>query len=214
MGSGKSPSRRADAPAPLRDSNLARTIANPWRSRILGELYLRPLSPSQFVEEVGGEISTIARHFRYLAKHGYIEIVDEKSGGRRRGGVEHIYRTTQRDQLDSDAWATLPLEARKEWSRNSIAFFFRRITEAVEADTFDSETDRHFSWDAVSLDRIAWKEVTDRLDELLAWLPELEAESAQRLGSSEEEPIFATVGLSAFRSPTSSEVRKKGEPDS
>lgn len=191
----------------LAGSELAKILANPWRGKILGELYLRPMSPSQFVEEVGGEISTISRHFRQLADWNYIEVVDERSGGRRRGGVEHIYRTTQRDLLDTPTWATLPLSAREEWSRNAIAFYFRRITEAVEAGTFDAEVDRHFAWDALSLDRQAWKEVTDKLDEILAWLPELEAEAALRMKDSGEDPITATVGLAAFRSPTESDLK-------
>jgi DNA-binding transcriptional ArsR family regulator len=188
-------------------SELAKILVNPWRGKIMGELYLRPMSPSQFVEEVGGEISTIARHFRQLAEWNYLEVVDEKSGGRRRGGVEHIYRTTQRDLIDTPAWSTLSLAEREEWSRNAIAFYFRRITEAVEAGTFDAEVERHFSWDAVSLDRQAWKEVGDRLDEVLAWLPELEAEAALRMKDSGEDAILATVGLAAFRSPKESTLK-------
>jgi DNA-binding transcriptional ArsR family regulator len=197
---------RSEAPDVV-GSRLASLLSNPWRSKILGELYLRPMSPSQFVEEVGGEISTISRHFRQLADWNYIEVVDERSGGRRRGGVEHIYRSTQNDLLDSPTWATLPLRVREEWSQNAIAFYFRQITEAVEAGTFDAEVDRHFSWAALSLDRQAWKEVTDRLDEVLAWLPELEAEAASRLNESGKEPIPATVGFTAFRSPTDADLK-------
>jgi DNA-binding transcriptional ArsR family regulator len=187
------------------DPGLVRTLANPWRARILGELYLQPMSPSQFVEQIGGEISTISRHFRALADWGYIEVIDEKSGGKRRGGVEHIYRTTQRDLLDTEAWSTLSLAARETRTRGTVAFLFRRISEAVDAGTFDAEIDRHLSWDAVNLDRQAWEELGVRLDELLAWLPELAAESAQRMAESGEEPIPSTVGLTAFRSPTKSD---------
>jgi DNA-binding transcriptional ArsR family regulator len=205
---GDSAEQRHHAPGDVaRDPNLTRILANPWRAEILAQLYVREMSPSQFVDQVGGEISTISRHFRRLAELGYIEIVDEKSGGRRRGGVEHIYRTTQRNQLDSNAWSTLALSAREKWSRNAIAFYLRRITEAMDAGTFDAEVDRHFAWDGVSLDRQAWKQITDRLDEVLAWLPELEAEASQRMKESGEDPIPATIGLAAFRSPTVSDLK-------
>jgi DNA-binding transcriptional ArsR family regulator len=207
MSSSQQESARKRTPNPdASDPGLARTLANPWRARILGELYLRPMSPSQFVAQVGGEISTISRHFRALAKWGYLEVIDEKSGGKRRGGVEHIYRTTQRDHLDSEAWASLPRSAREERTRGTVAFLFRRISEAVESGTFDAEVDRHLSWDALNFDRRAWKELSVRLDEVLDWLPELAAESAQRIRESGEEPIPATVGLAAFRSPTESQL--------
>jgi DNA-binding transcriptional ArsR family regulator len=188
-------------------SSLVKTLANPWRARILGELYVQPMSPSQFVNEVGGEISTISRHFRQLSAWGYLEVVEEKKGGRRRGGVERIYRAIQRSHLDSEAEAMLPLEVREERSRQAIASYLSRVAEAMDAGTFDSESDRHFSWDALSLDRRAWKAITDRLDELLASLPQLQAEAAQRMKESGEESIYATVGLAAFPSPTGSALR-------
>jgi DNA-binding transcriptional ArsR family regulator len=195
------------ATAPKGDPGLAKTLANPWRGRILGELCLRPMSPSQFVEEVGGEISTISRHFRQLADWNYIEVVEEKKGGRRRGGVEHIYRATSRDYLDTATWSTWPLAAREQWSRNAVAFYLRRMTEAIETGTFDAEVDRHFSWDAVALDRRAWKQIGDRLDEVLDSLPELETEAARRMKKSGEASIPATVGLAMFRSPTESTLK-------
>jgi DNA-binding transcriptional ArsR family regulator len=185
-------------------ARLVKTLANPWRARILDEVYLRPMSPSQFVEEVGGEISTISRHFRWLADAGYIEVADEKSGGRRRGGVEHIFRTIRRNRFDTSEWADLPPATREMLSQNALGAFFRRVVEALDAGTFDAEVDRHISWDALSLDRQGWTEISDRLDEVLDWFSVVEAQAAQRMSESGEEAIPATVGLAAFRSPTKS----------
>ena len=186
---------------------LARALANPWRSRILMELSARPMSPSQFVEEVGGELTTIARAFRQLASWEYIAVVDERRGGRRRGGVEHVYRTVERAYIDTATWERLPRILRDDFSQNILASYFKRITEALETGTFDAETDRHLSWDSVALDRIAWEQLGERLDEVLDWLPKLAAESVGRSGDSEEGLIPVTVGLAAFRSPTESELK-------
>jgi DNA-binding transcriptional ArsR family regulator len=180
---------------------LIGALANPWRSRILGALCLRALSPSRFVAEVGGEISTISRHFRWLADAGYISLVEERTGGSRRGAVERLYVTTPGSLIDSREWAALPIGRRRAWTRSAVAMYFRRIVEAIDGDTFESESDRHFSWDAVALDRQGWGELTERLDEILAWLPRLEAESARRAVSAPERPVLATVGLGAFSSP-------------
>jgi DNA-binding transcriptional ArsR family regulator len=185
---------------------LAKALANPLRSRILMELSARPMSPSQFAQDVGGELSAVARAFRQLAGWGYIEIAAERRGGRRRGGVEHVYRTARPAHLDTPTWETLPKVFRDDFSQNILASYLARISEALEADTFDAETDRHLSWDSVLLDREAFVRLTDRLDEVLASLPLLAAESAERLERSGEAPIPTTVGLAAFRSPTEEEL--------
>lgn len=201
---------RTDEPgAAMISAKMAKALANPWRSRILMELSSRPLSPSQFVDEIGGEISNVSRCFRQLAEWGYIEILEERSGGRRRGGVEHVYRNIQRAYFDTRTWERLPRVLKDEFSGNIVASYFRRVSEAVEAGTFDAEVDRHLSWDSPALDRQAWTEMTDKLDEILAWVPELEAESAKRMAESGEEPIPTTVGLAAFRSPKPSEISGK-----
>lgn len=181
---------------------MARALADTRRSRILMELSVRPLSPSQFVDQVGGELSAISRCFRQLAEWGFIEVAETLSGGRRRGGVEHVYRRIQRALFDTSVWKGLPRSYRDECSGSTLESFIARISEAVAAGTFDDELDRHLSWEVVALDRVAWTGVGSRLDEILfCWLPELEAESVKRMAETGEEPIPTTVGLAAFRSP-------------
>jgi DNA-binding transcriptional ArsR family regulator len=186
---------------------LLGALANPWRSRILGELCRRPMSPSQFTADVGGEISTISRHFRWLADLEYISVAAEMTGGARRGAVERVYAPAQLGRIGLREWGGLSLERRKVWTRGAVALYFRRIFEAIEAGTFDSEDERHFSWDAVAVDRQAWRELTARLDEVLDWLPQLEAESARRETDAIEPPLLATVGLGAFSSPPQTALR-------
>jgi DNA-binding transcriptional ArsR family regulator len=187
-------------------TKLTRIVNNPWRSRVLAEVCRRETSPSRFVAEVGGEISTISRHFRWLEESGSIEVAREETGGRHRGATERIFRSALPSRLDTPEWMRLSLERRELWSRDSVALYFWRVIDAIGAGTFDSQRDRHFSWDAVTLDARAWKEVGDRLDEILDWLLQLQAESEDRLKEAGGEGILTTVGLSAFRSPPGSGV--------
>lgn len=90
-------------------------------------------------------------------------------------------------------------------SQSFLAAYMERVTEAIDADTFDAEDDRHFSWKPVLLDRPAWSELAQALDELLGWLPELERESLARTNDPEE-LIPAVVGLASFRMPKTSSV--------
>jgi predicted transcriptional regulator len=189
-------------------AKMAKALTNKWRSRILAELSVRPLSPSQFVKQIGGDLSNISRYFHQLVDWGYIELVEVRRGGHRRGGTEHIYRKSQGTHIDTPTWERLPLFLREEFSGSNLESYIARISEAVEAGTFDAEIDRHLSWDGISLDRLAWKQVMARLDEILSWLPELEAEAAARMAETAEEPIPTTVGLTAFRSPASAKRPK------
>jgi DNA-binding transcriptional ArsR family regulator len=191
-------------PANIAAASLSRLVNNTWRPRILAEVLKRDISPSRFVAEIGGEISTISRHFRWLEETGSIEVAREETGGRRRGATERIFRSSQPARLGTPEWLQLPLAHRELWSRNSVAIYFCRIAEAIGARTFDAQDDRHFSWDAVTLDDHAWKEVGERLTDTLNWLRRLEAESERRLEESGGQAILTTVGLAAFRSPADS----------
>jgi DNA-binding transcriptional ArsR family regulator len=186
---------------------LAKALSNKWRCRILMELTSRPLSPSQFVNEVGGSKTHIARCFRELAGWGFIEIFEERRGGKRRGGVELIYRNARSTYFDTPTWKSLPRLVREEMSQAFLNSYFERVTEAIEGGTFDADKDRHFSWKPALFSRSAWTQVGEILDDVLAWLPELEAESLTRTKAVERDLIPTIVGLASFRSPPSGGVR-------
>lgn len=182
-------------------AKMARALADPWRFRILIEVTVRPLSPSRFVEEVGGELTHISRCFRQLADWGYLEVVEERPGRRRGAAIEHVYRAIQRAYFDTSTWKTVPLSGRDAVSRSILGSYQVRIREAVEAGTFDQELDRHLSWDTIALDRQAWEQLGKDLDTVLDSLTELELEATKRLAAGEGEQMPTTVGLTAFRSP-------------
>jgi hypothetical protein len=182
------------------DSKLSKALSNRWRCRILAEVSVRPMSPSQFVEEIGGSMTNVARCFRELAQWGFLEVVEVRKGGRRGGGVERIYRSTRRPYFDGPSWEALPHVVRDEISRTFLANYFERVADAVKAGTFDADTDRHLSWKPVVIDREAWQAIGASLDEILLLLPELERRSLERMNNVED-LIPTTVGLAAFRSP-------------
>jgi DNA-binding transcriptional ArsR family regulator len=187
-------------------AKMAKAVADPWRVRILAELSVRPLSPSRFVEEVGGELTEIARYFRQLADWGYVEVVEERPGRRRGAAIEHVYRGVTPAYFDASAWKEVSRPNRDAVSSAAVSSYCARVSEAIQARTFDEELDRHLSWDNVALDRTAWKRLAERLDALLGWLSALELEAAARLKGARREEIPTIVGLSSFRSPRSPTV--------
>jgi hypothetical protein len=177
---------------------LAKALSNRWRCQIVSEVGIRPLSASQFVEEFGGSMTHIARCFRELAEWGFLEVFEERNGGRRGGGIERIYRSTRRPYFDTPTWKSFPQVVRAGISQFVLTTYFARVAEAIEAGTFDADTDRHLSWSHVVIGRKAWEEIGAALDEVLSWLPELESESLGRTDDVEG-LIPTTVGLAAFR---------------
>jgi hypothetical protein len=197
---GKKAAKRKAAASP--EVDLATAIGNPWRFRILTAAMIEPVSPSQFVREHGGEISNISRHFRQLAKWGYMDVVDRKSGGPRRGGVEHLYRAVRSAHLDTASSRGLPPMIRGDISNTVVATFIERVVDATEAGTLDADVERNLSWDIGELDREAFRQLSVLLDDVIARMPALRAESKERMADSGEEPIPTTVGLFSFRSPS------------
>src|ERR1700729_3989830 len=83
---------------------LAKAMASPLRSRIMMELSIGDMSPSEFCEIVDADLSAAARAFRQLAEWGFAEVVDQRRGGGRRGGTEKIYRRIGRAFFDPPTW--------------------------------------------------------------------------------------------------------------
>lgn len=186
----------------LLNPQTAKAIADPWRDRILSELHLRPLSPRQFNEEIGGpDLSTTARHFRQLRGWGYIEVAEKQPGSRRGSAIKTIYRIINRSHLDLDKWEALPVPIKVQGSGAFLERLLARIKQSVTADTMDADTDRHLSWKSLSLDHQSWSECSTCLEGISKWVDELAAEFAQRLEVSDGWQISATVSLLSFHSP-------------
>ncbi len=176
---------------------VANVMANSWRSQILLELLARPMSPSQFIQRVGGDTSYVARCFRELADWGLIELVETRTGGRRRGGIERVYRHAQGFYCDMPAWQTLPRLLRVEISSLAVAGYIDRLDEALDA----SDPVPNLFWRPAVFDRAAWYQMNSELDSVLDWIPRLERESVERVGSDREGLLPTAIGMACFRSP-------------
>lgn len=125
---------------------LAVVLADPLRMKIATELFLREMSPTLFFEEFGGgSVSRVTRHFDALVKAGWLRCVRSATGGKRFGGVESFYRAPRLAVFDNEAWAGLPYSVRAEISSMIFDQLADRIVEAIQAGTFDSRPDRHFT---------------------------------------------------------------------
>jgi hypothetical protein len=181
---------------------LAVVLADPLRLKIATELFLREMSPTLFFEEFGGgSVSRVARHFEALVKAGWLRYVRSATGGKRFGGVEGFYRARELAVFDNEAWAGLPYSVRAEISSMIFDQLADRVVEAIQAGTFDSRPNRHFTWTPVLLDPAGWKRVIAALDSLLESLFEEQEDTRLRVANSGEEPFLATISLAGFEIP-------------
>jgi len=177
---------------------MASALTDPLRTRILAEIDLRPLSPSQFVRKVGGEISSTARCFRQLERWGYAEVVGERERGRGGVATQRVYRAlSSPSQEGISAWELSPSD-HTTLSRRMLVSGCAEMAAALGAGTFDQELDRHFSWQVVLLDRRTRRELNEHLESVLACLADLDREP--RRAASPGEAIRASLALAAFRS--------------
>lgn len=180
------------------DQRLAKALAHPLRVRILEVVNERPISPAAFTRELDGPpLSRVAYHFRVLEKHGCIECIEEV---KRRGAMEHIYRGTRRALFGDSDWARLPMSIRSGVAGTVLDGLATRLTQAIEAGTFDARDDRHLSWLAMVLDEEGWAEFTDLLASTLTKAQELQVEATERMAKSGEVGFPVTFGAMAFES--------------
>jgi hypothetical protein len=188
---------------------MAKLFADPLRIKILGELSMRDMSPKQFFTEFGGgSLSRVARHFTALVDYDWLELVEEKSGGRRRGAVEHFYRATGPGVFDESNWADLPATLKEMITWQVFATYSERFKEAMEAGTIDARDERHLTWSPALYDQVGWERILAKTMELYKFISEEQAEAKARMAKSGEEPIPVIVALSVFETPKSSDGPK------
>lgn len=193
------PVTKSKAPLTVR---IAKVFADPLRMKVLAELNNRVMSPKQFFDEFGGgTLTRVWRQFRTLEEYDWVEQVSKKSGGKRRGAVEHFYRATGPAVFDNATWSDIPDSMKEMVSWRIFETLTDQVKEAMEGGTIDARDDRHFTWTPLRLDQQGWDSVIAKVDSLFESLFEEQEEARIRLAESGEEPIPMTVALAAFESP-------------
>jgi hypothetical protein len=180
---------------------FARVFSSELNLKIMTELNLRPMSASEFATEFGGDPREIAKRFRTLRDLGWLEVVKEKTGGRRRGATEIFYRAVRPAVYDTRRWSKVPQEVREQDSWRTFEQMAEQVREAFQCRTFDSRPDRHLTWAHLVLDQRAWEQAIAAIDQCFHDVLEEQNRAKARLIRSEEDPLIATVAFAGFESP-------------
>jgi hypothetical protein len=181
---------------------MSKLFADPIRVRILSELTIRPMSPKQFYNEFGGgSLSRVARHFKVLSDYDWLVLVEEKSGGQRRGGVEHFYQAVEPAVFEEGNWADLPEALQEMVTWQLFATYAEQFKEAMIARTIDARPERHITWSPALLDLIGWKRILKKGMDFYGAIGEEQIAANERMAETGEKPIPVLIAISIFETP-------------
>jgi DNA-binding transcriptional ArsR family regulator len=171
------PRSKSKAKALDEATRMAKALSHPLRSVILVRLNEKVASPSELAEELGAPLGTVSYHVRTLLNLDCIELVSTRP---RRGAVEHHYRAIRRAWGDDATWELLPPNARRSFAAEWFKEAFGDARGALDAGGFDERSDCKMYFSRLNLDEQGWRQLAERVDELLEYAMQLQAESAGR----------------------------------
>lgn len=162
----------------ITDARVAKALAHPLRTQILGVLEQRRASPSELAAELDVPLQNVSYHVRTLAALKLVKLVKMAP---RRGAVEHYYEAvTGAVGLPDDAWAAMPTIAKQAIAASVLEGAGREAAEALASGGFDLP-EAHLSRTALVLDREGFAALAKELLRLRDRAHELQQESAARL---------------------------------
>ncbi|HWA53997.1 MAG TPA: winged helix-turn-helix domain-containing protein [Solirubrobacterales bacterium] len=197
--------RAEEATVDLIDRRLTKAIAHPLRLQILALANQRTISPSEYSEEMGAPLSTVAYHFRKLLELGFLELVEEVP---KRGSKEHRYRGCRRGVVSDANWQELGKATQAGVRIAGFQDLIARCTQAVNAGTFDARDDAIFYWAGGGVDETGWKEFTEASRQLIERVKEIEDASAERSSDGGMKCFPTTFAIAAFESPPDGRRRR------
>ncbi|HEX2096784.1 MAG TPA: helix-turn-helix domain-containing protein [Solirubrobacterales bacterium] len=162
---------------------LLRPFSHPIRIEIIRILRDRVASPKELAAELGETLSDVTYHVKCLEKAACVELT---ATAKRRGAVEHYYRSRRSEGAAVLAWRGLIAEAAR----------------ALNAGALNADDEQALAWTTLELDEQGRQELARRQ---AAWNEELrriEAEATDRLGRAKEPSAMRLVaGTIAFETP-------------
>ncbi len=183
----------------ITDPALAKALAHPLRTRILGALDGRRASPSELAEELDAPLGVVSYHVRRLAALGFLKLVKRVP---RRGAVEHYYTATTRPRIADEIWGMTPGVVKEATVAAALHQISDQVNRAAANGGFD-EREAHLTRSPVTVDRKGWLALARELEAMTRRIRKIELESAKRLErAARDGKLDASVVMMLFTSPT------------
>lgn len=163
-----------------------------------------PTFYAKYGKRFGLDKPTIQRRIGKLIKYGWLKVVREETGGRRRGATEKFYRATGPALYDGGAngpWADPPHHLTEADDWQAFTQLSDWVKTAMAAGTAPRRDDTCLAWTIIRLDQQGREKVVASLVKLQAFVLREQEEAEARLMRSGEEPVGMMIGLGAYESP-------------
>jgi DNA-binding PadR family transcriptional regulator len=184
--------------------------AHPFRMKLVSELYMREMSPTQAHEEFGGGLSygAILKHFKKLEEHGWIRWVRSAHVGSDSGRRHDLYRATELAVVDDETWEELPTSIQVAFSARTLQQLGERVGGALAEGTIDRREGRIFDCRSLTLDLRGWSAAMDALADCFHSHVQEQVDAKIRLEKSKEPGFLMTIALAGFPSPHSAATKE------
>lgn len=179
----------------IADPSLAKALAHPLRTRILGALENRTASPSELATELGAPLGVVSYHVRRLAALRFVKLVKRVP---RRGAVEHYYTAIAGPTFSNEAWSSTPSIVKEATIGAALQEVGARASAAAANGGFE-QPDSHLTRSPVTVDAEGWSELARELDGVFERVKQIESASRRRLERADHDgEQQATVVLMLF----------------
>ncbi len=183
---------------------LSKVLKDEVCLRIVEETNQREMSAAQFHREFGGSRSGIHWRFKLMEDAGWVKQIRTKTKGKCRNGKEKFFRAAGPAVFDDGPWADVPPLVGETDSWKTFEQLSEHVKEAMKAETFDARTDRYLTWSLLLLDHEGWEKLAAACNALHGFILDEAAKAKERMARSGGRPVWMTVGLAMFESPTNS----------
>jgi DNA-binding transcriptional ArsR family regulator len=182
----------------INDPRLVKALAHPLRVSILSALENRTASPSELAEELDVPLPNLSYHIRMLVQLDLLKLVKTRP---RRGAIEHYYQANGPAMVTDKAWGQLPALVKEVLIATSLKTVGEWVDQAAARGGFEP-TEAHMSRTALKLDEKGWKELADKLQQLVKDTQRIQNESEKRRKESDHlDEIDAGLVMMMFKAP-------------
>lgn len=174
---------------------MTHALNHPVRLDAITILHQGEFSVGEIAEIMDEDVRYVTGHIRILYKAGCIEYVGLR---RIKGHARPVFRSLVLPVITDKTYDEMSKEERHETAVAMAQSFLAETVSSCRERKMDGNEPPVMIWDAPPLDAQARKKLRGRITEFWGEVLDIEAESANRIAESGEEPIPTVVGLFGF----------------
>ncbi len=180
------------------ETTLGAIVAHPTRARAFSILAERTASPVEIAQVIGKDVGHVGYHVRKLLQLDLIELVDERPV---RGAVEHFYRAIERPLVSEEEFAALSVPEREIFTRHIMQLLVADVARSMDQNIFAVRPNHAILRTPMLVDEEGFQELSELHTELLQRTLEVQARSAERMTTSDEDGIPTVSASLVFEVP-------------